>query len=42
MLFYFYAGANAISTSHPNVTILSTELNSVAPVHFGQKYFGTE
>jgi len=40
--FEFFVGANSITFSHPDITILSSELNPVAPVHFGQKYFGTE
>ena len=41
-LFTTPQGANAVAFSHPEITVLSTELNPIAPVHFGQKYFGTE
>ena len=41
-LFTTPQGLNAIIHSHPKITVLSTELHPIAPVHFGQKYFGTD
>nr|CAB3267525.1 uracil phosphoribosyltransferase homolog [Phallusia mammillata] len=41
-LFTTPEGLNSVITNHPKVRILSTEVYPVAPVHFGQKYFGTD
>ncbi|XP_026796369.2 uracil phosphoribosyltransferase homolog isoform X2 [Pangasianodon hypophthalmus] len=35
-------GVNSIVEEFPEITILTTEVHSVAPTHFGQKYFGTD
>ncbi|KAK2495107.1 hypothetical protein MC885_003070 [Smutsia gigantea] len=35
-------GAKSIIQEFPEITILTTEVHSVAPTHFGQKYFGTD
>uniref|UniRef100_T1JCD0 Uracil phosphoribosyltransferase homolog n=1 Tax=Strigamia maritima TaxID=126957 RepID=T1JCD0_STRMM len=35
-------GAKAIVTEYPGLTILTSEIHSIAPNHFGQKYFGTD
>ncbi|XP_062855768.1 uracil phosphoribosyltransferase homolog isoform X2 [Trichomycterus rosablanca] len=34
-------GATSIIQEFPEITILTTEVHSAAPTHFGQKYFGT-
>jgi len=41
-LFITPSGAAAISSSHPKIRILSTEIDSVSPTHFGRRYFGTD
>ncbi|KAL7634029.1 UNVERIFIED_CONTAM: hypothetical protein RMT77_015351 [Armadillidium vulgare] len=41
-LFSTPMGARSIISAFPNMTILTSEVNSVAPNHFGQKYFGTD
>ncbi|KAL7886063.1 hypothetical protein AOLI_G00063580 [Acnodon oligacanthus] len=35
-------GAKSVIEEFPDITILTTEVHSVSPTHFGQKYFGTE
>uniref|UniRef100_W5K1Z3 Uracil phosphoribosyltransferase homolog n=1 Tax=Astyanax mexicanus TaxID=7994 RepID=W5K1Z3_ASTMX len=35
-------GAKSIIDEFPEITILTTEVDTVAPSHFGQKYFGTD
>ncbi|XP_072520021.1 uracil phosphoribosyltransferase homolog [Salminus brasiliensis] len=35
-------GAKSIIEEFPDITILTTEVHSVSPTHFGQKYFGTD
>uniref|UniRef100_A0A8C6T0I5 Uracil phosphoribosyltransferase homolog n=2 Tax=Neogobius melanostomus TaxID=47308 RepID=A0A8C6T0I5_9GOBI len=35
-------GAKSIIQEFPEITILTTEVHSVAPTHFGQRYFGTD
>ncbi|KAL6480017.1 hypothetical protein MHYP_G00110500 [Metynnis hypsauchen] len=35
-------GAKSIIEEFPDITILTTEVHSVSPIHFGQKYFGTD
>ncbi|KAK1787504.1 hypothetical protein P4O66_015923 [Electrophorus voltai] len=35
-------GARSIVEEFPDITILTTEVHSVAPTHFGQRYFGTD
>lgn len=35
-------GAKSIIDEFPDITILTTEVDTVAPSHFGQKYFGTD
>ncbi|KAI5227488.1 uracil phosphoribosyltransferase homolog [Manis pentadactyla] len=35
-------GAKSIIQEFPEITILTTEVHSVAPTHFGQEYFGTD
>lgn len=34
--------AKSIIDEFPDITILTTEVDTVAPSHFGQKYFGTD
>uniref|UniRef100_A0A1B6MJ21 Uracil phosphoribosyltransferase homolog n=1 Tax=Graphocephala atropunctata TaxID=36148 RepID=A0A1B6MJ21_9HEMI len=34
--------AKAITTTYPQMVILTSELHHIAPNHFGQKYFGTD
>jgi len=41
-LFVTPIGAKSISSQHPNVRILSSEINPVSPAHFGRRYFGTD
>merc|ERR1719466_469672 len=41
-LFITPTGAKTLTSAHPNLRILSTEINPVSPTHFGRKYFGTE
>ncbi|KAG5284202.1 hypothetical protein AALO_G00024050 [Alosa alosa] len=35
-------GAKSIIQEFPDITILTTEVHTVAPTHFGQRYFGTD
>ncbi|XP_009475637.1 PREDICTED: uracil phosphoribosyltransferase homolog [Nipponia nippon] len=35
-------GAKSITQEFPEITILTTEVHPVAPMHFGEKYFGTD
>ncbi|XP_047013020.1 uracil phosphoribosyltransferase homolog isoform X2 [Ictalurus punctatus] len=35
-------GVTSIVQEFPEITILTTEVHSVAPTHFGEKYFGTD
>ncbi|KAM9470791.1 uracil phosphoribosyltransferase homolog [Clarias gariepinus] len=35
-------GVRSIVQDFPEMSILTTEVHSVAPTHFGQKYFGTD
>lgn len=42
MLDSVVSGVSSIVQEFPEMTILTTEVHSVAPTHFGQKYFGTE
>ena len=41
-LFCTPQAASAVIRAFPDLTILTSEVNPVAPNHFGQKYFGTE
>jgi len=41
-LFCTPAAARRIVDENPNMTVLTTELHSVTPNHFGQRYFGTD
>lgn len=41
-LFCAPAGVEAISKKHSQVQILTSEMIDDAPLHFGQKYFGTD
>merc|ERR1712037_124083 len=41
-LFCTPAAAKRIVDENPNMTVLTTELHSVTPNHFGQRYFGTD
>jgi len=41
-LFCTPAAATRIVDENPNMTVLTTELHSVTPNHFGQRYFGTD
>lgn len=41
-LFSTPAAARTITSAFPKMHILTTEVHSVAPNHFGQKYFGTD
>ena len=41
-LFCTPQAASAVIHAFPDLTILTSEVNPVAPNHFGQKYFGTE
>lgn len=34
--------AQVVVTAFPLITVLTSEVNSVAPNHFGQRYFGTD
>jgi len=40
-LFITPQGVNVITTHHPKVRVLSTEIDPVSPKHFGRRYFGT-
>lgn len=41
-LFCTPLAASAVIRAFPDLTILTSEVNPIAPNHFGQKYFGTE
>jgi len=41
-LFSTPKAAKRIVTEFPNLTILTSEINEVAPNHFGERYFGTD
>uniref|UniRef100_A0A182Q070 Phosphoribosyltransferase domain-containing protein n=1 Tax=Anopheles farauti TaxID=69004 RepID=A0A182Q070_9DIPT len=41
-LFCTPVAARMVVTAFPDLKILTSELNPVAPNHFGQKYFGTD
>lgn len=41
-LFSTPSAAKRIVEEFPNLTVLTTEVHSVTPNHFGQKYFGTD
>ena len=41
-LFSTPKAAKRIVTEFPNITILTSEINEVAPRHFGERYFGTD
>ena len=41
-LFCTPAAARRVVDENPNMTVLTTELHSVTPNHFGQSYFGTD
>ena len=41
-LFCTPEAADRIVREFPNLTVLTTEVHSVTPNHFGQKYFGTD
>ncbi|KAG1649298.1 Uracil phosphoribosyltransferase [Nymphon striatum] len=41
-LFCTRQGAKVIEKTFPDMTVLTSEIHSVAPNHFGQKYFGTD
>ncbi|XP_053677315.1 uracil phosphoribosyltransferase homolog [Anopheles nili] len=41
-LFCTPVAAHMVVTAFPDLKILTSELNPVAPNHFGQKYFGTD
>ncbi|CAK8686034.1 uracil phosphoribosyltransferase homolog [Clavelina lepadiformis] len=41
-LFVTPEGIDTLSSAHSKITVLSTEMNPVVPVHFGKKYFGTD
>lgn len=43
LIFIFISKAVAsVSKTVPLMTILTSEVNPVAPNHFGQRYFGTD
>lgn len=41
-LFCAPEGVHHVAETHPNIRILTSEVDAVAPLHFGQKYFGTD
>ena len=36
------AGIQAITEAFPDLKVLTSETDPIAPKHFGQKYFGTD
>ena len=41
-LFCTFKAAEFVVSNFPLITVLTTEVHSIAPNHFGQKYFGTD
>lgn len=41
-LFCAPEGVSVLGNYHPDLKILTSEVHHVAPLHFGQKYFGTD
>ena len=37
-----FAGIEAICKAFPELKVLTSETDPIAPKHFGQKYFGTD
>jgi len=35
-------GIRSVLARHPQLKILTSEVHQVVPLHFGQKYFGTD
>ena len=37
-----FLGMDSLFRKHPDVHMLTTEINNNVPIHFGYKYFGTD
>jgi uracil phosphoribosyltransferase len=35
-------GIKSVISAHPDITIITTEIQPISPNDFGQRYFGTE
>lgn len=38
----FHLGIDKLFKAYPNIRLLTTEVRDDVPLHFGDKYFGTE
>lgn len=41
-LFVAPQGLKIVTAAHPDLRVLTSEVHPIAPIHFGQKYFGTD